>query len=64
MKINNMPQLDTVAKSNYGRERLESQEAAKGQKDEKGNSIQASELNLLQDTITGKRKKAMQDAMD
>ncbi len=33
MKINNMPQLDTVAKSNYGRERLESQEAAKGQKD-------------------------------
>lgn len=64
MRVDRAPQQDMVAKSNYGKERMEGQEAAKDQKNGKGNSIQASELNLFQDTIADKKKKAMQDAMD
>ena len=64
MKINSVAQQDTIVKSNYGKERTEGQEAAKEQKKELGNSIQASELNLFQDSIADKKKKAMQDAMD
>lgn len=64
MKINSVAQQDTIAKSNYGKERAEGQEAAKEQKKELGNSIQASDLNLFQDSIADKKKKAMQDAMD
>ena len=64
MKINSAAQQDTIAKSNYGRERAEGQEAAKEPKKGLGNSIQASELNLFQDSIADKKKKAMQDAMD
>lgn len=64
MKINNVAQQDTIAKGNYGQERAEKNDAAK-EKQEKGQgvSIQASELNLIPESIADKKKKAMQDAM-
>ena len=53
-----------IYEKRHGRERAEGQEAAKEPKKGLGNSIQASELNLFQDSIADKKKKAMQDAMD
>ncbi len=65
MKINSMQQQDTVARSNYGKERTESQEASKEQQEKgKGVVINAQDLNLAPESIADKKKKAMQDAMD
>lgn len=65
MKIGNIAEKETLVKSNYGKERLENNaEKAQQEKEKNGQSIQASELNLFQDGIAEKKKKAMQDAMD
>lgn len=65
MRINNVSQQDTVVKSNYGQERAEKNDAAQEQQEKgKGVTIQASDLNLIPDSIAEKKKKAMQDAMD
>lgn len=63
MKIGTMAEQGTVVKNNYGKERLENN-TENTQQEKKGQSIQASELNLFQDGIAEKKKKAMQDAMD
>jgi len=63
MRIGNAD--ESMVKANYGKERVE-KEAGKEQQENGKNSasIQASELNLFQDGIADKKKKAMQDAMD
>ena len=63
MKIGTMAEQGTVVKNNYGKERLENN-TENTQQEKKEQSIQASELNLFQDGIAEKKKKAMQDAMD
>ncbi len=56
---------ESMVKSSYGNGRLENKAGKEQQENEKkGASIQASELNLFQDGIEDKKKKAMQDAMD
>lgn len=63
MKIGNAE--ESMVKANYGKDRLENNAGKEQQENgKKGASIQASELNLFQDGIAEKKKKAMQDAMD
>lgn len=66
MKIGNAE--ESMVKANYGKERLEKntgkEQQENGKNGKNGTSIQASELNLFQDEIAEKKKKAMQDAMD
>ena len=65
MKIGNVTEKEALVKSSYGKDRLEQNaEKTQQEKEKKGQSIQASELNLFQDGIAEKKKKAMQDAMD
>ena len=63
MKIGNAE--ESMVKANYGKDRLENNAGKEQQENGKnGTSIQASELNLFQDGIADKKKKAMQEAMD
>ena len=65
MKIGNAAEKEMAVRNGYGKDRLENA-AEKEQKDkgQQGKSIQASELNLFQDGIADRKKKAMKDAMD
>ncbi len=64
MKIGNVTEKETLVKSSYGKDRLEQNaEKIQQEKEKKAQSVQASELNLFQDGIAEKKKKAMQDAM-
>ncbi|MCI8485143.1 MAG: hypothetical protein HFH41_12520 [Lachnospiraceae bacterium] len=64
MKIGNPAENVTTVKTEYGTNRLEKQTEEKQQNKLQGKSIDASELNLFQDGIADKKKKAMKDAMD
>ena len=65
MKINNLSSAETVANSN-SRGQVENKDAV--QQEQKGKvqngNLKASELNLLQDPIEEKKKKAKEEAMD
>ncbi len=64
MKIGKAAEQETPVRNGYGKDRVEHQAEEKQGKEKQGRSIQASELNLFQDGIADKKKKAMQDAMD
>lgn len=64
MKIGNAAEQETIVKNNYGKDRLENGADKEKQEKNQKKSIDASGLNLCQDSIAEKKKKAMQDAMD
>lgn len=64
MKIGNAAEQETVVRNNYGKDRLENNADKEKQEKTQKKSIDASGLNLCQDSIAEKKKKAMQDAMD
>lgn len=64
MKIGNAKEQETIVKNSYGKDRLENNPDKEKQEKDQKKSIDASELNLCQDSIAEKKKKAMQDAMD
>lgn len=64
MKINSTAERETMVSGNTSKERLEKNQEKEQQDKTKDKSINASELNLIQDPIAEKRQKAMQDAMD
>ncbi|MCI9082684.1 MAG: hypothetical protein HFI70_10365 [Lachnospiraceae bacterium] len=65
MKISNMPNADTVVNQN-NREQVQNDGSVKQEKQGqiKNGSLKASELNLCQDPIEEKKKKAKEEAMD
>ncbi|MCI9174876.1 MAG: hypothetical protein HFH49_08005 [Lachnospiraceae bacterium] len=64
MKIGNAAEQETVVRNSYGKDRLENNADKEKQEKTQKQSIDASGLNLCQDSIAEKKKKAMQDAMD
>lgn len=64
MKIGNSAENGAAVKTEYGTNRLEKKPEEKQQNKLQGKSIDASGLNLFQDGIEDKKKKAMKDAMD
>ncbi len=67
MKINGIAGTDTVVNTN-NREQVEnkegmSQEGKQGKARVKNGAVKGSELNLVQDSVAEKKKKAMEDAM-
>jgi hypothetical protein len=64
MKIGNAAEQETIVKNSYGKDRLENNAEKEKQEKSQKKSIDASGLNLCQDGIAEKKKKAMQDAMD
>ena len=65
MKINNLASTDTIVNT-QNREQVENKDAAQQQEQGKvkNGTVKGSELNLLQDPIEEKKKKAMEDAME
>lgn len=64
MKIGSAVEKETVINKNYEKDRLDNKTEKEQQKKNQAQSIDASKLNLCQDTIKEKQKKAMQEAMD
>ena len=64
MKIGNIADKDAALKSNYANVRQEDKVGKEQKGKGKVQSVHASALNLFQNGIEDKRKKAMQDAMD
>ncbi len=67
MKINNLASTDTVVSTN-NRGQVENKDAAQQEAQAKGKvkdgAVKGADLNLLQDPIEQKKKKAMEDAME
>lgn len=64
MKIGNAAERETIVNKGYEKDRLDNKTEKEQQKKNQGQSIDASKLNLCQDPIKDKQKKAMEDAMD
>lgn len=64
MKIGNITEKNAAVNGDYANGRQENNVGKERQEKGKGQSIKASELNLFQNGIEDKRKKAMQDAME
>lgn len=64
MRINSAAEKETMISSGVSKERLDNNKEKGQQEKTEGKSINASELNLIQDPITEKKQKAMQDAMN
>lgn len=64
MRIGTGIEKDTIVKNDYAKDRLENSTEKQQQEKTEGKSINASELNLFQDGIAEKKKKAMEDAME
>jgi len=65
MKINNLASTETVVNTN-SREQVENKDAVQQQEQGKvkNGTVKGADLNLLQDPIEEKKKKAMEDAME
>lgn len=65
MKINNLASTETIVNTN-NREQVENKDAVQQQEHGKvkNGAVKGSDLNLLQDPIEEKKKKAMEDAME
>lgn len=65
MKINNLTSTEAVVNTN-SREQIENKDAVQqqGQGKVRNGAVKGSDLNLLQDPIEEKKKKAMEDAME